>query len=87
MAPPPGPLLPTKVDAVIVVVPTALTMAPPPYTVAVLLVNVVLSTLEVFSMKSAPPSIATLPENVLVVIDSDPLLAIAPPEVPLSAGD
>jgi hypothetical protein len=28
-----------------------------------------------------------LPENVLVVMVSDPLLAIAPPEVPLSAGD
>ena len=52
-----------------------------------LLVNVVLSMLVVFSMKSAPPSIATLPEKVLVVMVSEPLLAIAPPEVPLNAGD
>src|ERR1017187_931212 len=41
----------------------------------------------VFWLKTPPPSCAELPVKVLVVSVSTPLLLIAPPDVPLSAGD
>ena len=41
----------------------------------------------VFWLKIPPPSWAVLPVNVLVVTVSVPLLLIAPPEVPLVAGE
>src|ERR1700722_2641346 len=55
--------------------------------VAVLLVKVLLVTVAVFWLKTAPPSCAVLPLNVLVDRLSVPLLSIPPPDVPLDDGE
>src|SRR5579875_2830506 len=85
---PNGAPLPEIVDQVMVAVPK-FWMAPPPLVPAVLPLNVlsvIVAAAPVLWLKIPPPSWPELPVNVLNDTLSDPLLLIAPPEVPVADG-